>query len=113
MRFPIFLTFTFIVLFQFNSTAQVNTSLVPRSEESHGFTFDFDKVKASIIDRINHPNERNDYITLITEDKSFPKLLPNEALDESFYLKLKNWIETHQSIVIAVFKQRKDIVQEF
>ena len=113
MRFPIFLTFTFIVLFSFNSIAQSNSNTLPSSDDPHGFTFDFDKVNAAIIDRLKNPTELNAYIKVITEDKSFPKLLPNEILSESFYLSLKKWIETHQSNVIAVFKQRKDIVQEF
>ena len=113
MKYHIFLIFTLIVMFQFNSLAQDNTTTMPSSDEPHGFTFDFDKVNASIIDRLKNPTEQNAYIKVITEDKSFPKLLPNEILSESFYLSLKKWIETHQSNVIAVFKHRKDIVQEF
>ena len=113
MKYQFFLIFTVIVMFQFNSLAQENTKTMPSSDEPHGFTFDFDKVNASIIDRLKNPTELNAYIKVITEDKSFPKLLPNEILSESFYLSLKKWIETHQSNVIAVFKHRKDIVQEF
>jgi hypothetical protein len=113
MRFPIFLTFTFIAMFSFNSIGQSNSTSVPSSDEPHGFTFDFDKVNASIIERIKNPTESNEYIKVITEDKSFPRLLRGEKFDETFILKIKEWIETHQSIVIAVFKQRKDIVQEF
>jgi hypothetical protein len=113
MRFPIFLTFTFMAIFSFNSIAQSNSNSIPRSDESHGFTFDFDKVNASIIERIKNPTQANDYIKVITEDKSFPILSKDEKFDDIFSLKIKYWIETHQSIVIAVFKQKKDIVQEF
>jgi hypothetical protein len=113
MRFPIFLTFTFMAMFSFNSIGQSNSTSVPSSDETHGFTFDFDKVNASIIDRIKNPTQANDYIKVITEDKSFTNLLKGETFDDTFNLKIKYWIETHQSIVIAVFKQRKDIVQEF
>ncbi len=113
MRFSIFLTFTFMAMFSFNSIAQSNSNSLPKSDESHGFTFDFDKVNASIIDRIKNPTEANDYVKVITEDNSFPNLLKGEKFDDAFSLKIKYWIETHQSIVIAVFKQRKDIVQEF
>ena len=113
MRFPFFLTFTFIAMFSFNSIAQSNSNTVPKSDEPHGFTFDFDKVNASIIDRIKNPTQANDYIKVITENKSFPILLKGKKFDDTFSLKIKYWIETHQSIVIAVFKQRKDIVQEF
>ena len=100
-------------MFQFNSLAQENTKTMPSSDEPHGFTFDFDKVNASIIDRIKNPTESNEYIKVIIEDKSFPSLLRDENFDDTFSLKVKDWIETHQSVVIAVFKHRKDIVQEF
>lgn len=113
MKYQFFLIFTVIVMFQFNSLAQENTKTMPSSDEPHGFTFDFDKVNASIIERIKNPTESNDYIKVITEDKSFPSLLRGEKFDDTFILKIKDWIETHQSIVIAVFKQKKDIVQEF
>jgi len=102
-----------MVMFSFNSVAQSSSNSLPRSDESHGFTFDFDKVNASIIERIKNPTQANDYIKIITEDKSFPILLKGEKFDDTFSLKIKYWIETHQSIVIAVFKQRKEIVQEF
>lgn len=113
MKYQFFLIFTIIVMFQFNSLAQENTKTMPSSDEPHGFTFDFDKVNASIIERIKNPTEANDYVKVITEDNSFPNLLKGEKFDDAFSLKIKYWIETHQSIVIAVFKQRKDIVQEF
>ena len=113
MKYQFFLIFTVIVMFQFNSLAQENTNTMPSSDEPHGFTFDSDEVNASIIERIKNPTESNDYIKVIIEDKSFPSLLRGEKFDDTFILKIKDWIETHQSIVIAVFKQKKDIVQEF
>ena len=36
MRFPIFLTFTFMAMFSFNSIAQSNSNTLPKSDESHG-----------------------------------------------------------------------------
>ncbi|MBA3680844.1 MAG: hypothetical protein H0W73_06715 [Bacteroidetes bacterium] len=114
MKRILFLTVLFICALQFSSVAQTDKKAVtPPSDASTGYTYDFDKTNDLIIERLSHPTSANDDVQALVEEPGFPKLNKGEKITLDYKKKVASWVESHPALVIAVLKNRKDIVHPF
>ena len=94
--------------------AQENKTVSPPpSDATTGFTYNFDKAKNLIIERLTKPEVSNEDAQALISENTFPKIGKNEKIDSVFIDKLNSWIEKNPDLIIKAFKNRKDVVQQF
>ena len=113
MKKSVFITAALVCSLQISVFAQTNNEIMPPSEAPHGFTYDFDKVNAIIIDRLVKPSSANEIASVLVEETNFPKLVKGSEIDQEYKKNIVKWIESHQALIISTFKNRNDIVQSY
>jgi len=113
MKRSIFLTAVLICTLQFSFFAQTNKKAPLPTDVPTGYTYDFDKTNELIIERLSSPNNSNEDVKVVVEEKSFPKLNKGEKINTDYKKKLAAWIEKNPALIISALKNRKDIVHPY
>ncbi len=113
MKKSIILSAALICTLHVSFFAQSNSPVIPPSEAPHGYTYDFDKVNAIIIERLVKPSSANEIASVLIAEISFPKLVKGTEIDQEYKKNIVKWIESHQALIISTFKNRNDIVQSY
>lgn len=95
--------------------AQTNSSkqTSPPSDASSGFTYDFDKTRDLIIQRLTNPQKSNADVQVFLEQKDFPAFTNGKKIDTSYKDELRKWMEKNSNLIINTLKSRKDIVTQY
>ncbi len=114
MKRIFFLTTLFICALQLSSFAQTNKKTsTPPSDAATGYTYDFDKTNELILERLSNPTQANTDVQALIDEPSFPILSKGEKINPEYKKKVGSWVESHPALVIAVLKNRKDVVRPF
>jgi hypothetical protein len=108
------LTALFVIGLQIANYAQQKARpATPASDAATGYTYDFDKARELIIDRVTNPGNMNADANVIVSEKTFPVLAKETKPDNAYLEKVREWMEKNPEMIINAFKNRKDIVQQF
>ena len=102
--------------FKFSMNAQNQKNLnqsSPPSDALSGYTYDFEKAKLRIVDRVSNPNVSNQDAESIVSDPTFPAVNKQTGMDKTFHEQLIQWMEKNPNVIISAFKNRKEIVQQY
>lgn len=114
------ITLFFVFAMQVSNFAQKNNQVAPSkavttppSDAITGYTYNYDKAKKIILDRVSNPNVSNQDAQAIVSETSFPQIGKNEKIDNAFLDKLNLWMEKNPNLIINSFKNRSDVVQQY
>lgn len=108
------IAFLLVLFSAFTVSAQKKTEkTTPPSDVSSGYTYNFEKAKARILDRLTNPNVSNEDAQMLISQSTFPQLGKDMKMDKTYHEKLNLWIEQNPNLIINAFKNRTDIVQQF
>ncbi len=85
----------------------------PPSDAVTGYTYDFDKAQALIIERILDPKSSNIDAQPLIDKTDFPFPAKTKVIDEIYKNKLQVWMEKNPNLIITILKNRSDIVHPF
>lgn len=88
------------------------TTTLP-SDKLTGYTYDFAKAQAVIIERQMQPNESNKVAQSIIDSQDFPKLTLGSSPDKQYLDILTKWMEKNPTLLIESLKNRTDIVTPY
>jgi hypothetical protein len=101
------------VAFTNQTRAQNKTHSSPPTDVATGFTYDFDKTRDLIIERVTDPKPSNLDVQVLLDQPDFPVPPKGKIIDAGYKDKLRNWMEKNPSLIINTLKNRKDIVTPF
>lgn len=113
----VILILTLLAGFNFVSQGQNQKNIKqpspPPSDALSGYTYDFDKAKIRILDRVNNPNVSNQDAEPIVSESTFPKVNKTTGIDKTFNEQLIDWMEKNPNVIINAFKNRTEIVHQY
>ena len=83
------------------------------SDAASGFTYDFNKTMALIIERITAPAKSNADVKVFLDHKDFPAPPANKNIDAVYKDQIRVWMGKNPNLIINTLKPRKDIVTQY
>lgn len=95
------------------TNSEKKATLLPPSDVSSGYTYDFDKAISLITERITNPSTSNADVQVFLNQPDFPVLGKGKTIDAPYKDDLRKWMEKNSTLIINTLKPRKDIVTKY
>lgn len=106
-----------LLMFAFSTAVKAQNTTekkqIPPSDAPSGYTYDFDKTMALIIDRIVSPKKSNADVQLFLDTPDFPAVPKNKNIDAVYKGLIRAWMEKNPTVIINTLKPRTDIVTQY